>query len=155
MYDKLKYQAPFYERYSHSYIKIGTYSLPDDLNSLTIQKIENIDKFIKNCFITLFIHTIPNIKFSLITNDFRYKKLIEDQNLKEMGEFYNLLDDNVKLQKKYDNCPVCFEITSTRIKNCNHHLCVKCYYKMYDTQSIIKCPCCRNIVYNEEDEYSD
>ena len=63
----------------------------------------------------------------ILNVNFKGINVLENQNLREGI-------------KKYSECPVCFEITSTRIRNCIHLLCVKCYYKMVDMQENINEP---------------
>ena len=153
IFDSLKYQIPNYSRISHNYIKIGHYVI-DNTNI----NIDDINKFVYNCFISLFIHIVPNLKFCLLSNDFKHKtKRFEDnlKLLKNTDKLCSLLGDNVKTLDKYSECPICFEMTSTRTINCNHNICVKCFYKMTDRDQVVKCPSCRAIIYEYNDEYDD
>ncbi len=38
-----------------------------------------------------------------------------------------------------DECPICFEITSSKIIKCNHFLCITCFTKLNN----LECPICR------------
>ena len=157
-YESLKYQNSDYDRISHNYIKLGEYSIIENSNHKSSS--EDINKFVYNCFITLFIHLVPQLKFCLLTNDFKFntKNCQKRFNLlKNTHKLSSLLGDNIKTLNKYAECPVCFEVTSTRTKKCNHNICVKCFYKMYDTQQVVKCPCCRTVIYDHDeiDDYDE
>jgi len=124
-------------------------------NKRTDIKVENdiIDKNdITRTIIDMF--NFDNLKFCKIRNRFIEKDCIF---LKTINYF------NLKYQDA-DECCVCYDITTTKTKKCNHYLCLECVPKIKtfiprNTLHYIDCPMCkqkvREIISNESHNVSD
>ena len=54
-----------------------------------------------------------------------------------------IINDSTIFISKIDKCPICLEVDSQLITNCNHQLCFECTNKLNKKNICLKCPLCR------------
>lgn len=134
-------------------INLGNYNLKLSQENVVTIKIDDANKFIKNCFISAFINTIPNIRYCKIKNKFVLRSELENTLDRIKLNTVNF-KSNFHKGNNYDVCSICYDLTSTKINNCNHYLCIQCYNKLgnhnckqLEIITNILCPLCKkNII---------
>jgi len=79
-------------------------------------------------------------------NELEYwRKLLALKEWVEDLQYATLKDSSQHIELKYEKCPVCNDITETRLR-CNHILCIQCRETIYEKNTLASthiCPICR------------
>ena len=79
--------------------------------------------------------------------DIFYAEIVDDKII----NWYTKKKLELNSEKKVndiENCPICLDAKSNIISSCNHQFCYDCINKIYSKKALIKCPLCRNNVFN-------
>ena len=112
-----------------------------------LEKKSDIDYTINNHEIFYYVcdHNFVSIAlyFKNMNSDL-YEVTIKNNEIENYSVNKKLFVDNSTLFiSKIDKCPICLEVNSELITNCNHQFCLECTNKLNKKNISLKCPLCR------------